>query len=229
MKKGNKNKQRINRNRSREDGTISMTYRVPRSQEIVPPSMISNLVFVDDAHNPLTNAGLTYASFRLRPSSAFDVDPAVGGSSMIGFNELAAIYGKYRVLSSSLEVQVDNKELFPVHVCAFATNFDLGNNYAGVQSYFGNSVAKWRHLSAIGGQDRGKIILPNITSEMIAGTRTANFDDDYASAVTTSPVNNWYWNIGLWTGNATVLNNGIGILTVVRSRVLFSERIHLVV
>jgi len=36
-----------------------------------------------------------FVNYRWRPSAAFDVDPALGGTSMAGFAEISAYYSTY--------------------------------------------------------------------------------------------------------------------------------------
>jgi len=201
---------------------------VPKRFRTMPPSLVTNLVFMDTSHSPLNNAGATFASVRFRPSSAFDVDPSLGGTSMPGFNELAGMYGRYRMLSFKAHVTATNLEDFPVNFIVFASNFDLGNNYSQVQSMFGNSYARYKYLSPKGGMDRALIRTPWWKTEHIVGTDAVNVDTDFSSNIATSPVNNTYINVGLWTGNGTALVNGVGMQIVLTAQYRFYENFHLV-
>lgn len=199
---------------------------VPRRYRIVPPSMITTLVFQSTSHSPLNNAGLTYASVRFRPTSAYDVDPTIGGTSMPGFNEMAGLYGKYRVLRFKTSVVFVNAEDFPLNAIVFPSNFDLGANYSQVQSQFGNSFAKYRYLSPKGGMDRATIVTPWLSARQIVGTDSVYLDDDYSANTNTSPTNNSYINVAIWTGNTTQLTVGVGLQIVITCEVRFSETLH---
>lgn len=201
---------------------------VPRRFRAVPPSVITNLVYMDTLHSPLNNAGATFASVRFRPSSAFDVDPTIGGTSMPGFNEWAGMYGRYRMLSFKAHVIGTNLEDFPVNFIIFASNFDLGNNYSQVQSMFGNSFARYKYLSPKGGMDRATLRTPWWKTEHIVGSDAVNVDTDFSATISTSPINNTYLNVGLWTGNGTTLVNGIGMQLVITAQYRFYENFHLV-
>jgi len=201
---------------------------VPRRFRAMPPSLVTNLVFMDTNHSPLNNAGATFASVRFRPSSAFDVDPTLGGTSMPGFNEIAGIYGRYRMLSFKAQVIATNLEDFPVNFIVFASNFDLGNNYSQVQSMFGNSFSRYKYLSPKGGMDRATIRTPWWKTEHIVGTDAVNVDTDFTATISASPVNNTYLNIGLWTGNSTALVSGVGMQMVLTAQYRFYENFHLV-
>ena len=201
---------------------------VPRRFRAFPPSMVTTLTFMSTLHSPLNNAGLTYASFRLRPSSAFDVDPTIGGTSMPGFNEIAGAYGRYRMIRFRTSVTAVNLETFPVNLIAFPSNFDLGNNYSLVQSMFGNTFASYRYLSPQGGLDRATILTRWYTAAEILGTDAPLVDTDFSATVATSPVNNTYMNYGIWTGNASNLVSGIGLQVTLDIEYRFYEAFHLV-
>lgn len=223
-------------NRRRKPNVTSFLYAgmkrdqliVPKRFRTMPPSLVTNLTFMDTSHSPLNNAGATFASVRFRPSSAFDVDPTLGGTSMPGFNELAGIYGRYRMLSFKCHVIGVNLEEFPVNFIVFASNFDLGNNYSQVQSMFGNSFSRYKYLSPKGGMDRALIRTPWWQTEHIVGTDAVNVDTDFSATISANPVNNTYINIGLWTGNGTALVNGVGMQMVLTAQYRFYENFHLV-
>lgn len=208
-----------------DDNSYQLT--VPRRYRIVPPAFVTNLVFQSTAHSPLNNAGLTYASVRFRPTSAYDVDPSLGGTSMPGFNELAGLYGKYRVLRWRTEVTAVNLELDnAMNFIVFHSNFDLGNNYSQVQSQFGNSFSKYKFLSPKGGADRATIRTPWMSARSLVGTDSVYFDDDYSANVNASPINNSYVNIGIWTGNSVNLALGVNVQIVITAEIRFSETLH---
>lgn len=205
------------------------TLVVPRRYRIMSPSVITRLVYQSTAHSPLNNAGATFASVRFRPSSAFDVDPALGGTSMPGFNEIAGIYGRYRCLRFKIEATAVNLETFPLNFIVFVSNFDLGNNYSQVQSQFGNTFSKYRYLSPQGGMDRATIRSPYWSIAEIVGTDAPLVDTDFSASISGSPINNTFVNVAIWSGNATALVNGVGLQIVITGEYKFYEPSHLVV
>lgn len=205
------------------------TYILPKRYRVMPPSLITRLVFQSTAHSPLNNAGATFASVRFRPSSAFDVDPALGGTSMPGFNEVAGIYGRYRCLRFRADVTGVNLEANPVNMIVFMSNFDLGNNYSQVQSQFGNTFSRYRYLSPQGGMDRATIRTPWWSITEYVGSDAPMVDTDFSASISSSPTNNTFLNIGVWTGNANTLVNGVGMQIVIVGEYKFYEPSHLVV
>lgn len=84
-------------------------YRAPRlgwAQEYV-----TKLRFI--AIGPLNSAGNITANYRWT-SNAFDVDPATGGTAMPGFAEYAVFYKRFRTLKIDYEVELMNREAFPI-------------------------------------------------------------------------------------------------------------------
>lgn len=201
---------------------------LPRRYRIMPPSLITKLVYMSTLHSPLNNAGATFASVRFRPSSAFDVDPVLGGTSMPGFNELAGIYGRYRMIKFKLDLIASNNEDFPLNVNAFVSNFDLGANYSQVQSQFGNSFERHKYLSPKGGMDRATIRTPYWSAADIIGSDAPLISDSFSATISASPQNNTYINIGIWTGNSTALVNGLSMQAVITAEYRFYEAFHLV-
>jgi len=145
---------------------------------------------------------------------------------MPGFNEMAGLYGKYRVLRFKTSVIFVNLEEIPLNAIVFPSNFDLGANYSQVQSQFGNSFSKYRYLSPKGGMDRATIVTPWLSARQIVGTDSVYLDDDYSANTNTSPTNNSYINVAIWTGNTSLLSNGVGVQIVITCEVRFSETLH---
>lgn len=201
---------------------------LPKRFRIMPPSLVTKLVFMSTLHSPLNNAGSTFASVRFRPSSAFDVDPVIGGTSMPGFNELAGIYGRYRMIRFKMDAIVVNNEDFPLNVNAFVSNFDLGANYSQVQSQFGNSFERHKYLSARGGMDRATLRTPYWSAADVVGSDSPLLSDSFSATISSSPVNNTYINLGIWTGNSTALVNGVNCQIVITGEYRFYEIFHLV-
>jgi len=205
-----------------------VSFRLSSSRTICPDSYICTLRYADTQQYVLNNVGLNFASDRFRPTGVFDVDPIVGGTATPGFNELAAMYGKYRTLSSSCSVNVSNLETWPLSVFLWPSNTDLGANYGNVSSALSMTYSKRLILSPVGGMDKGRISSKHIRTTEIVGTDEVLYDDLYASAVTGVPLKNWYWNIGIWSPN-NLLANGVETSTEVLMVVQFYERKHMIV
>lgn len=210
---------RVNNARNNE-----VTYRLPRSRNIVPDSLVTNLTYIDQTNNAVKNAATNVGSVRYRPSGAQDVDPNLFSTAIPGFKELTALYGKYRVLSSSIRVTFTNLEASPVHVYVWPSNFDLGANYGFAAASIASPFAKSVTVSRAGGVDTA-IISRKLTTSQIFGTDEVLYDDDFSASISTIPNNNWFWNVGAWAPSLVTLTSGVQTLTQINIVVQFTERI----
>jgi hypothetical protein len=159
---------------------------------ILPDRYRTNLKFSSGYNLNLT--ATTNASVRFRPTGLFDVDPLVGGTSLSGFTELAAIYSHYRVLSSKIVVRVSNASTSDFVIVRIAPlNADPGASPApGVFLSLSEQPYCKTGICSLSGSP-GLVIRNNMTTEKIYGSRSVLFDDNFESLTTTVPNNNWYW------------------------------------
>jgi len=141
----------------------------------------------------------TQANYRFRPSAAFDVDPALGGTSMAGFAEMAAQYATYRVVASKIKVSFLNPSTtVPVSVIVLPMNADPTNAFslANVVASVGNPYAKTKICAFAGGPTC--VIENQMQTKVIWGDPATLYDHNFSSLVTTVPANNWFWNVCLY-------------------------------
>lgn len=134
---------------------------------------------------------------RWAPTAAYDVDPTLGSTTVVGFTELASLYGVYRVVRSHIIFRVANMSLQPVQMILVPLNLDPGSSpsLATVDSWFNNPYGKVKLVPYRGGPTVS--MKHSMSTEKLYGTKMVYFDDNFASAVTTIPQNNWYWAIAL--------------------------------
>lgn len=190
-----RNRKRRNRNQGWDKSTSrsNTQQRIPNQVGLILPDRYrTKLRYLTNVSFNL--AAVNNAAFRWRPTSAFDVDPLVGGTSMSGFTELAAIYSTYRVLSSSFEAQLCNASAVNYVLFAVApVNADPGATPSAgyIVTIPEQPYSKHAVQATQGAPSR---ILRNYQStEKQYGSKAVLFDDNFSSLVTTSPVNNWFW------------------------------------
>jgi len=101
----------------------------------------------------LSLAAATNANYRWRPTAAFDIDPALGGTSMAGFAELAGFYASYRVVSSRIKVTLANPSVLgTITMIVLPMNADPTNSFsaANVIASVGNPYAKTKLVGLLG-------------------------------------------------------------------------------
>jgi hypothetical protein len=136
---------------------------------------------------------------RWSPSAAFDIDPLIGGTVMSGFTELAAIYKSYRVRNSTITAEFSNPSaVTPVMCTVVPTNADPGASPSTtvVLTAREQPYAKSR-TSALAGGPTTRIV-SSMSTKKIYGSPMTDYDDNFASLVTTVPNNNWFWFVSVY-------------------------------
>jgi hypothetical protein len=148
--------------------------------------------------NASTNLSATpIQGLRMTPTNAYDVNPALGSTSMAGFAELAALYGQYRVTCSRIKIQLVNPSTsIPIEAIIIPLNYDPGASpsTATVVAWKENPYSKSKMTPLVGGP--ATTLICDMSTEKINGSKMVYFDDSFAALVTTGPVNNWFWGIG---------------------------------
>jgi len=135
-------------------------------------------------YQAISNTGNSLASIRLT-SNAYDVDSALGSTSMAAFTEYAAIYSRFRTIAMSYTFCFANQETFPVSVFSgFMTNSissgSLGANYC---------ENPYMHALRVIGPLTGNGVVTQKGSVEIArlfGAKQALYDDLFTGSTTSS-------------------------------------------
>lgn len=173
--------------------------------KVFPPRMPMKLKYW--GQQVLSLAASVSANYRWRPTGAFDIDPALGGTSMAGFAECAAFYATYRVSKSSIKVTVSSPSTaYPITVIVLPMNADPSNAFsaANIIASMGNPYARSKTTGLLGAPST--VITNTMTTVKIFGDSEVFFDHNFTSLVTTVPANNWFWNLCLYAP-AFIANN----------------------
>lgn len=199
-------KRRVDQIRDRSD----LLYQLPRSVDVILPDRVfTRLRFWGTSQLTVTTGGAVQTSSRFRPSSAFDVDPLLGSTTMSGFAELAAIYGSYRVRSSEITLHFTNQSAVGLACTVLPLNADPGAApaQAVVLSWPENPYAKTKIVGTSGSPSI--VLKSKMTTGKIFGTDSVYLDDNFAALVTASPANNWFWAIGVITNLSPAANSTV--------------------
>jgi hypothetical protein len=174
---------------------------------------------------PIT--GASAFAFRYTPSSAFDVEPLLGGITMPGFDEFAAVYASYRVLSSRIVVKMAGLSTSPVTLIVLPLNLDPGAapTVGTIISWRGQPYAKSKLVGSQGSP--AVTIVHEMTTAKMFGSNMVLADDNFAALVTASPANNWYWAVAIYQ-NVVFASNPVIADVQVLVNVQFYDRKYLV-
>jgi hypothetical protein len=182
------------------DGLSAMSNRLvvlPKSLRIIPDRFFTKLVFQGFGTATITSPSV-HAAFRYIPTAAYDVDPGLGSAAMPGFADFANFYQTYRVTVSRIRAEMVSKSSTnAVEATLIALNTDPGSSpsFTTVASWAGNPYSQQKILSLAGGPPTSYDM--QMPTERIFGSKEVYFDDNFNSLVTGTPVNNWYWALGL--------------------------------
>jgi hypothetical protein len=184
--------------------------RIPKSPKLIMPDRF----YTTTRYWKFPSISLAIANFgaiRFSPSSAYDVDPTVGSTAMSGYAELAAFYGSYRVLKSTIRCEfINNSAIVPLMCIVCPLNIDPGATPTT------NVIQEWKEQPYSVSRASGLVGSPNVvltrtmTTERIFGSKMVYFDDAFQAATNNVPANNWWWAIGIFS-NSVIATNPINI------------------
>lgn len=195
------------------DGALAQPFQATRLPMyrplglIVPDKMYSRLKY--SGIQQITVAiGSAASAVRWRPSSVFDVDPLLGGTTIPGFTELSGLYGSYRTTRSNIKLEVapqDTSRVSSVVVVPLNVDPGSGPSAATQASWTMNPYAIYEITGTAGSPNIR--INNSMSTEKIFGSKMVYFDDAFSSLVTTSPTNNWFWAVSIITGFTVAVSN----------------------
>jgi hypothetical protein len=126
------------------------------------------------------------------PSNAFDVDPALASTALPGFSEFASFYSHYRVLGAKITLEMSTTStVAPVMLTCIATNrIQTAVSITDFVHWRSNPHGFSRTLAPTGGPMM--TVSRYFSTEAVYGSKEVLYESEFASAVTTGPVNNWY-------------------------------------
>lgn len=169
---------------------------------IAPDELDVKLMFrkTDRINNGL--GGSVSKSFHT--NSAYDVDPALGSTETLGFDEYAQLYSYYRVIGYSYECTVINPTDYPILFSALNTNTDASLTGTHYGLYATNPHCKSKMVSTIGSVNnftfRGRH-----TIAQVVGTQASETADSFRSLTSASPSDlTWFTIAGESIGGADI-------------------------
>lgn len=222
MPKGNKKRH----NKHRKGGSMKGTGAAGSTavfKNVIPDDVIMFLQYVDTTVLR-NNAGGTIISYRFRINDPYDNDPLIASGAPSGYNEMAAMYDRYRVLSVTFIATAVNMEAFPIQFTVVPTLLDLGANSSQTSAFPETRRSKTKTLAGYQGQNKATIKM-RFTISALEGNITPKTDQNFSAPVTTNPVSPRYINIGFFSGG-NVFVNGVFCESKIIMKTLFTERLN---
>jgi len=121
---------------------------VPKSVVLSPDKMVVDLTWREDSRI----YGSATVAKRWHTNACFDVDPAVGGSTINGFNTWSVLYAYNRVLSYDIQMEIANVEVVPLHLDFVHLNADPGVGGSSYPQWATQAYGYSRVLGSYSGQ-----------------------------------------------------------------------------
>lgn len=180
-----------------------------QKSRIIAPETDVTLTYVECANLTLNGGG--GVARRWTPNGAYDVDPVLGSTATPGFDEYAVFYDYYRVTSYRYEIDVANKEAFPLVVIVLNTNTDPGTTITNWVQYSAQEYCSSKILSATTGGSDSKTFRGAYTVAQVLGSIVPETDDLYSALTSAVPADLIWLGLGIDVPGNTVLFTDLGI------------------
>jgi hypothetical protein len=176
------------------------------------PNKFRTFMRYNESWGDTTGGGITYYIYR--GNSIFDPYYGAGGDSVYGMDEMSAIYERYKVFGSSIEVEIVNSGTEPVSAYLYPTYFNAVPT-------FSTSDAAPRCKRALINNNAGKaVLLTNsaLSVDYFDNPNTANV----SASIGANPLEPWHWKLYIKNVGLSALD--LHLRVTIRYDTLFSLR-----
>lgn len=181
---------------------------ISRTPFLMPERYSAKLTFATTIN--LLNVGFKDATYVLRPTSVYDVDPAIGGASAYGLAEFSQFYSRYKVHSSTIHVDCSNLDSQPMTFFLTPSLTNPGNNVSDIGPWFASTASRQRSLGPFTG-NAASTLRHSYATQTLSGVDFFA-EDGYASDVNNNPTLNTYWVLGAVKAGPGNMVNGIALV-----------------
>lgn len=136
----------------------------------------------------------------MRANSPRDPYYDAGGEEAAGWDELMAIYGVYKVVSSSIRLRVVNLDTDdPVHICIYPSNSNSDNT---TDAAFAEPLSRVGVCTA----EQGYSTISNFCSTREVLGNAWSMDKDATGTSGSDPAAPWYWHVVFKNSSGNALN-----------------------
>lgn len=202
--------------------------RVTRPIRTIMPNVLTTKLKFMDYYNMATGGAAAFISKPFRANGAYDPDASVGGGTPTGFNQLAAIYAKYRVLGSKITIWAYNTCASPIIVSVFgrSSTGSAPTSPTEVQQKsfeFGHNI-RAKQLVPYGsgtGYPSCRLTLYRST-RALEGTRVDG-EEGYSAPTSSNPALQTYWDVNLCSLDGAAFSSTANYTISITYYVRFSE------
>ena len=183
-----------------------------------PDSEITTIRYSDQI---TLSPGATYGQYTYRGNSCFDPDETGIGHQPMYFDQYAAVYSKYKVISSRLTVSASNYNAAASTAIVVVPSSEI----VTITSYsiaMEQPYAKRTELLPISTRAgvRTTITSGMSTARILGLTRAQLAGEDYSASTGSTPSSVWYWNIAAFNTSAVSMQAAVDL----EYKVIFYDR-----
>jgi hypothetical protein len=155
----------------------------------------------------LTSTAGSTATQLFAGNGAFDPDITGVGAQPLGYDQWSSFYLRYRVLASSIEVNLATPDITTNDqgiVRAVVTPSNTSTTFTNLSAAAAQPYAKQRLLNGVsGGVGPFAPIRSSMETDLIMGVtkQSVMSEENYGAAVSANPAELWYWHISLATAD----------------------------
>lgn len=193
---------RTARSSSRRRST-GITYASPMGTAVLGPRLRTKLCYsTGDGYVSNSVAAASEETFTFGGNNLFDPDSQAGGQQPVGFDQLSALYDRYKVVNCTLELTG-----FPSANCIIAFYPSTSSTpLTTIQDATAQFGVKMITASNFTGPVNNMRVAYKINSSKYMGIPAS--DDDLASSTGSSPARLWYWHVHCYNPSGGALTVG---------------------
>ena len=156
----------------------------------------------------------------LRGNGLFDPDTSIGGNSAYQLNELHTLYSYYKVLGSSISVDIVNLDTTnPLQVAIIPTPYSSGFAAAQQDGVIVHPRSRRMMVDRYNGVKR---LSHRMSTNEALNVRDID-DIGFQAACTADPTHQWYWHVVTWNNGGAAANCEIK-LTITFDAIFFGPK-----
>ena len=132
--------------------------------------------------------------YAFRGNSCFHPDAITGGHQPLYYDQYSLLYDKYRVMGSSIKIDVINSSGTSTMFYAIEPNTDDAS-IGDVSTFYEQTRSGAPKIVPIAGRLSSKMVKYVSTRRVCGLTKSQMMDDTFASRTNNNPNNVWYWNL----------------------------------
>jgi hypothetical protein len=195
MSKGRKT-QRVHRKKraGNKSGPSHLTVRHPVGG-LFPDILSTKLRYVKYD----VSSGSYQALIQFRGNGMYDPEYAVGGGQPMGYDQITALYNKYKVKSCGIKITLVNAGTSPCYVSVYPVAMTTSGTAPPSGGLEVDSEMRYSKRAVLtSASAKGTVVLRNyMTTKKICGEHY--LDDVFEAQSNNLPTTQWFWNIAILT------------------------------